>query len=95
VQRPVYRHVVQVEAHDPVERPERLGADLLEHPGVDPLVTAGAQCRVGHFVVEDRFDVDPRGAGYQPDQDPRKQLVRHTGPVAAQRVGLDRLGQQG
>jgi hypothetical protein len=50
--------------------PERFGVDLLEHPGVDPLVPTGAQRGVGHLVVEDCFDIDPRGAGHQPDQDP-------------------------
>jgi len=73
VQRPVHRDVVKVEAHVRVEHREGFDLDLLEHPGVDPLVPAGAQGGVGHLMVEDRFDVDPGGAGHQPDQDPRKQ----------------------
>jgi hypothetical protein len=56
VQRPVHRYVVQVEADDPVEPPERFGVDLLEHPGVDLPASTGAQRGVGHLVVEDRFD---------------------------------------
>jgi hypothetical protein len=54
VRRPVHRDVVKVEAHDPVERREGFDLDLLEHPGVDPIVPAGAQGGVGHLVVEDR-----------------------------------------
>jgi hypothetical protein len=95
VQRPVHRDVVKVEAHDPVERREGFDLGLLEHPGVDPLVPAGAQGGVGHLVVEDRFDVDPGGAGHQPDQDPPEaELVRYPGPMTAQRVGPGRGREQ-
>ena len=41
----------------------------------------------GYFVIEDRFDVDPRRAGHEPDQDPPEaQPVRSSRPVTAQRV---------
>jgi hypothetical protein len=51
-----------------------------------------AQRRVEHLAIEDRLDVDPRRAGHQPDQDPRKQTRPGTpGPVTPQRVRLDLL----
>ena len=84
VQRPVYCDVVKVEAHDPVEHGEGFDLDLLEHPGVDPLVPAGAQGGVGHLVVEDRFDIDPEKAPVTSRiKIPRKaELVRYeTGPT--------------
>jgi hypothetical protein len=38
-------------------------------------------------MIEDRFDVDPRGAGHQPDQDPPEaQPVRGPWPVTAERM---------
>jgi hypothetical protein len=67
VQRPVECHVVEVEPHDPVERGDRLCLEVVEHPGVDPFVTASAQRCIGHLAIEDRFDVDPLRTGHQPD----------------------------
>jgi N-acetylmuramoyl-L-alanine amidase len=57
-------------------------------------IFSSAQRGVGHLVVEDRFDIDPRGAGHQPDHVP-PEPVRHTGPVTAQRMNLGRGGSSG
>ena len=85
---------VEVEPDDPVERGERFGCGAVEHAGGDPLVAAGPQRGVGDPMLEDRFDVDPRRAGGQPDQDPPEaQPVRDPGAVTAQRVPR-RVGQQ-
>jgi len=87
VQRTIEGHIVEIEPDDPVERGERFGLERVEHPGVDPLVAAPSQGRVGHLVIEDRFDVDPRRSGHQADEDPSEaQPVRHAGPVTAEWV---------
>jgi hypothetical protein len=59
VQGAVDGDIVEVELDDPVERSERLSLQLLEDAGIDPLVAAGPQRRVGDLMVEDRFDVHP------------------------------------
>jgi hypothetical protein len=88
--------VVEVEADDPVERGQRFGLEGLEHAGVDPLVATSAQGRVRHPVLEDRFDVGPRRAGHEPDDDPSEaQPVRHPRSVTAQRMGPIRRREQG
>ena len=87
VQRAVEGHVVEVEADDPVECGERRVLELVEHPGIDPLVASGSQGRVGDLVVEDRFDVHPRRPGHEPDeQTPQAQPVRDPRPMAAEPV---------
>ena len=45
---------------DPVEPGHGLVLEAFEDAGCDPFVAASAQGRVGDFVVEDGFDVDPR-----------------------------------
>ena len=67
--------------------------ELVEHAGGDPLVAAGPQRGVGDPMFEDRFDVDPRRPGRQPDQDPPE-----ADPVRDSRVGdsrADALGGSG
>ena len=70
VQRAVQRDVAEIETDDPIERRECFSDEIVEHAGVDPLVAPGPQRRVRHCKVEDRFDIDPRRAGHQTDQDP-------------------------
>jgi len=42
-------------------------------------------------MFEDRFDVDPRRAGHEPDEDaPEAQPIRHAPSVAAQWMALRR-----
>lgn len=90
VQLTIEGHIVEIEPDDPVERGERFGLERVEHPGVDPLVAAPSQGRVGHLVIEDRFDVDPRRSGHQADEDPSEaQPVRHAG-AGDSRVGGSR-----
>jgi hypothetical protein len=61
----------------------------VEHAGVDPLVAPSAEGRIGHLVIEDRFDVDPGGAGHHPDgQSLEAQSVRDAMAGAAHRRGL-------
>ena len=60
------------------------------------VVATSAQGRVRHAVLEDRFDVDPRRAGHEPDEDPSEaQPVRHPRSVTAQRMGPIRRREQG
>jgi hypothetical protein len=87
LQRAVEGDIVKVEADDPVERGECFGLEGIEQTGLDPLVAPSAQGHIGHLVTEDRFDVDPRGAGHQPDeQTTEAQPVRDATPVTAQRM---------
>jgi len=87
VQAAVDRDFGEVEPDDPIERCFGLSTQLVEHAGRDPLVAAGPQRRIGHLEVHDRFDVDPRRSGHQPDQDPPEtQPVRDPWSVAAERV---------
>jgi len=60
VQASVDGHLAQIETTDAVERSAGLGAQLIEHARSDPVVATGPQRGVGHAVLEDRFDVDPR-----------------------------------
>src|SRR5690606_35002055 len=77
VERPVDGHVVQLEADDPVEGRNGFVAELFEQPSGDPLVTASSEGGIGDLVVEDRFDVDPRGTGDETDQQaPEAQPIR-------------------
>ena len=95
MERPVEADFGQVETHDPVERGDCFGLQRLEHASCDPLVASGPQRRVRHLVFEDRFDIDPRRAGHEPDQDPPEtQPVRDAGPVTPQRMGLHRGREQ-
>ncbi len=56
--------------------------ERVEHARVDPLVASGSQRRVRHLMLEDRFDVDPRRAGHEPNQDPSEtQPIGDTGPM--------------
>ncbi|MFZ2606842.1 MAG: hypothetical protein WAX05_13565, partial [Candidatus Microthrix parvicella] len=45
-----------------------VSGDGVEQIGVDPLVVAGPDGRVGHNVPAQSFGVDPRASGDQPDQ---------------------------
>jgi hypothetical protein len=85
----------QVESDDAVERDERFVFQLLEHACRDPLVTAGSQRRVRHLMLQNRFDIDPRATGGEPDQDPSEaQPVRHPRAVTAQRMLVDARRQE-
>ena len=66
--RPVEGDQVEVEFDDAVIAGERFGGEGVEHASVDPLVPPGAQRGVGDLETQDRFDVDPRRTGHQPDQ---------------------------
>jgi hypothetical protein len=75
----------QVETDDPIERGERFDTELVEHIGDDPLIPACSQCGVGDSMIEDRFDVDPRRACDQTDQDAAEaNSIRHTRTVTAE-----------
>jgi hypothetical protein len=88
LQRAVHADIAQVQADDAVEGGHCFGLELFEHAGLDPFVASGAQGGVGYLAVEDRFDVDPRGARDETDQDPPEaQPVRHARPVTAEWVG--------
>ncbi len=96
MQRAVEADVAQVELDDAVEGSHRLGLELFEHAGGDPLVTPSSQRGVGHPMVQDRFDVDPGGAGDEPDEDrPQAQPVRDPGSVATEWVGPVRWRDSG
>ena len=70
------------------ERGECFGFEGIEHAGVDPLIAPSAQGRIGHLVIADRFDVDPRGAGHQPDEQSRGSTTgQGRDPATAQRRG--------
>ncbi len=58
-----------IEFLDPVIRGERFGFGSIEHVGVDPLVSSLPQGRVRGFEITDGFEVDPRRAGDETDQD--------------------------
>ncbi|MDQ3826179.1 MAG: hypothetical protein M3325_10760 [Actinomycetota bacterium] len=46
-------------------------------------------------MVQDRFDIDPRRAGHQPDQDPAEaQPVIDSRAMTTQRVGINRGWEQ-
>jgi hypothetical protein len=68
VQRSIDGDVGQIETDDPVEGGERLGLQLVEHSRRDPLVASSAQRGVRHSMLQDRFDVNPRRARRQPNQ---------------------------
>ena len=86
-------HDVEVELDDAVIGSACFGFELIEHASI-PLVATCSQCRVGDREVEDRFDVDPRRAGHQPDQNPAEtDPVRNPRIVATERVFIDRGGQ--
>jgi hypothetical protein len=94
-QRTVERDIAELEADDLVERCECFGDEFVEHPRVDPLVASSPQRRVRHREPEDRFDVNPRRAGHQPDQDtPETQLVRHPRAVTPERMTVIRRREQ-
>src|SRR5215213_11467307 len=63
-------HDVEIEFDDPVVGGSGLSFELVEYSGFDPLVAAHPQGRVGDLEVHHRFDVDPRGAGDEPNQQP-------------------------
>ena len=95
MERPVDGDVAEVEAEDLVERGVRFGFEPVEHASRDPLVAASSQRRVRHLVIQDRFDIDPRRAGHEPDQDPAEaQVVIGARPVTAQRVRTIRRWEQ-
>ena len=84
----------QVQADDAVERSDCFGAELIKHASGDPLVTTGSQCGVRDVVFEDRFDVDPRRPGGEPDQEPPEaEPVGHSRAVTSERMQR-RFGQQ-
>lgn len=83
----VERDVLQAEPDDPVERSDGFALEGFEHTGCDPLIAPRSQGGVGDPVLEDRFDVDPGGAGHEPDEDPPEaQSVGHSWAVTAQRM---------
>ena len=67
----------QIEPDEPIERSERLNAQLVEHACRAPLFTAGTQRRVRHLMIQDRFDIDLRRPGRQPDQQRPKAQLRN------------------
>ena len=76
MQRSVHGDFAEVKLDDLVERGRCFGVELVEDPGIDPFVAPSPQRGVGDLVAQDGFDVDPRRAGHEPDQDPPEaQLV--------------------
>jgi hypothetical protein len=58
-------------------------------------VAPGSKRRVGHPMVENRFDIDPRRSAHQPDEDPPEaQPVSDAGPVRTERMNIDRHREQ-
>lgn len=95
VQRAVHRDMVEVQLDDLVERGVRFGFEPFEHPGRDPLIATGSQRRVRHLEVQDRFDVDPGGAGHEPDEDPPEaQVIVSSTAMTSQRMGPVGLREQ-
>jgi hypothetical protein len=95
VQRAIQGDIVEVEADDPVEGGKCLGLELLEHACMDPFITSSAQGGVGHLVVKDCLDIDPRRPRDQADRDPSEaQPIRHARPVASEGVGPAGGGQE-
>jgi hypothetical protein len=95
VQRAIQGDIVEVEADDPVEGGKCLGLELLEHACMDPFITSSAQGGVGHLVVKDCLDIDPRRPRDQADHDPSEaQPIRHARPVASEAVGPAGGGQE-
>ena len=95
LKRPVNGDLAQVEAHDAVKGLQRLGAELVEHPGRDPLVAAGPKRGVRHLEAHDRLHIDPRRPRHQPDHEATKaHLVEYPRPVTAQRMAPVRRRQQ-
>ncbi len=93
---PVNADIGHIEADYAVERRQRLRAQLVEHPGLDPLVAAAAKRGIRHPPFQDGLNVGPRRARHQPDQQPPKaKPVRNPRPVTAQGVRPVPARQQG
>jgi hypothetical protein len=88
---PINRAVAQIEADDAVVRGQRLGGQGVEDIGGEPLVVTTAQGRVGHGSTQKLFDIHPRPAGDEADQDAfEAHPVRDAGTVTTERVAADR-----
>ena len=87
--------MIEIETDDPIERGERFVLEPLEHSRVGLFIAPGPQRRVRHLMVEDRFDVDPRRAGHQPDQDPPEtQPIRHPRSMTSERMIVGARGEE-
>jgi len=94
-QRPVEADLGQIETYDLAESGDRFGLQMLEHASRDSLVASGPQRRVRHLMFEDRFSIDQRRGGHEPEQIkiPQKhsRSATRSDTTAPQRAGLHRV----
>jgi hypothetical protein len=89
VERPVDRHLGQIQATDAVVARDRLVHERVEHPGGDPLVAATAQGGLPH--THQPAGVHPRAAQRQPVDDAGEtDLVVDARPMTAERMIVGR-----
>lgn len=96
VQRPVDRHVVEVEADDLVVGRHGFGDDRFEDTGGNPLVPTGPYGRVGHLHPTQPLGVHSGAAGDQPREHHLEAVpVGRPRPVTTERMGPRGLRDEG